>query len=142
MSRARSLGPPVASSAGKATNCFGTDVGCCKVAFHGHKCVTIRPMKRATPNFDRWLKIVARELAPRGVKAELARHLSEQYGRPPRSWETNLAQIVRRDLLANAEVLLAIDAWLAPRTGRKKRVGDTSSFLTNASRRTCSPRCY
>jgi hypothetical protein len=80
-------------------------------------------MKRATPYFDKWIKSVERQLAPRGAKAELARYLSEQYGRPARSWETNLAQIVARDLLPNAEVLLAIDAWLARRTARENKAG-------------------
>jgi len=73
-------------------------------------------MKRATPHFDQWVKVVERKLATRGAKADLARHLSERYGRPARSWESNLAQIIGRDLLPNAEILLAIDAWL----GRQK----------------------
>lgn len=54
-----------------------------------------------------------RKLAPRGAKADLARYLSERYGRPARSWESNLAQIIGRTVLPNAELLLAIDAWLA-----------------------------
>jgi hypothetical protein len=80
-------------------------------------------MRRATPQFDRWVKNVKRKLAPRGVKAELARHLSEQYGRPPRSWESNLAQIIGRDVLPNAEILLAIDTWLKQRQLRKAKRG-------------------
>ncbi|PYK46543.1 MAG: hypothetical protein DME46_01530 [Verrucomicrobia bacterium] len=81
-------------------------------------------MKRATPQFDQWVEAVKRKLAARGAKANLARHLSEQYGRPARSWESNLAQIIGRDLLPNAEILLAIDAWLGRRNVRKgKRRG-------------------
>jgi hypothetical protein len=60
-----------------------------------------------------------RKLSPRGAKAELARHLSEQYGRPARSWESNLGHIIARDLLPNAEILLAIDAWLARYKAKK-----------------------
>ena len=79
-------------------------------------------MKRPTPYFDQWVKAVERKLAMRGAKAELARHLSERYGRPARSWESNLAQIIGRDLLPNAEILLAIDAWLGrQKLPRKKR---------------------
>jgi hypothetical protein len=70
-------------------------------------------MKRATPHFDQWVKAVKRKLAVRGAKADLARFLSERYGRPARSWESNLAKIIGRTLLPNAEILLAIDAWLA-----------------------------
>jgi hypothetical protein len=76
-------------------------------------------MKRATPQFDRWVEAVKRKLAARGAKANLARYLSEQYGRPARSWESNLAQIIGRDLLPNAEILLAINAWLGRRDVRK-----------------------
>jgi hypothetical protein len=78
-------------------------------------------MRRATPQFDRWVKAVKRRLAARGAKADLARHLSEQYGRPARSWESNLAQIIGRDVLPNAEILLAIDAWLKQQQPRKAK---------------------
>ena len=78
-------------------------------------------MKRPTPCFDRWLKAVELKLSRRGAKAELARYLSERYGRPPRSWESNLAQIVARDLLPNAEIVLAIDQWLARRARTRSK---------------------
>jgi hypothetical protein len=70
-------------------------------------------MKRTTPFFDQWIKAAKRKLAVRGAKADLARYLSQRYGRPARSWESNLAKIIGRTLLPNAEVLLAIDAWFA-----------------------------
>jgi hypothetical protein len=78
-------------------------------------------MKRATPCFDRWVKRVERKLAPHGAKADLARFLSGRYGRPARSWESNLAQIISRKVLPNAEIVLAIDAWLVRRRSAKKR---------------------
>lgn len=78
-------------------------------------------MKRPTPCFDKWIESVERKLAPRGVKADLARYLSEQYGRPARSWESNLGKVLARTLLPNAEVLLAIDAWLARQNPKGKR---------------------
>jgi hypothetical protein len=70
-------------------------------------------VKRSTPYFDRWVNAVEHKLARRGAKAELARYLSKQYGRPARSWESNLAQIIARNLLPNAEIFLAIDRWIA-----------------------------
>jgi hypothetical protein len=70
-------------------------------------------MKRPTPCFDRWVNAVERKLARHGAKAELARYLSKQYGRPQRSWETNLAKIISRDVLPNAEIVFAIDHWIA-----------------------------
>lgn len=79
-------------------------------------------MKRATPYFDQWVRAAKRKLAVHGAKADLARHLSKQYGRPARSWESNLAQIIGRNLLPNAEILLAISAWLArQKTVKRKR---------------------
>jgi len=78
-------------------------------------------MKRPTPRFDRWLIATERKLARRGAKAELARYLSKQYGRPARSWESNLAQIIARNLLPNAEIFLAIDQWIARQEGSKTR---------------------
>jgi len=82
-------------------------------------------MKRATPYFDQWVKTVEQKLAMRGAKADLARHLSEQYGRPARSWESNVAQIIGRKLLPNDEILLAIDAWLRHQKSPKKKPGQT-----------------
>ena len=76
-------------------------------------------MKRPTPCFDHWLVGVERALAIRGQKAELARHLAKRYGRPPRSWEATLAQILGRNLLPNAEIVLAIDSWLLRTRSRK-----------------------
>jgi hypothetical protein len=78
-------------------------------------------MKRATPLFDRWIRTTERLLASRGAKAELARYLSDKYGRPPRSWESNIAQIVARSVLPNAEILLAIDGWIARHKAAKAR---------------------
>ena len=80
-------------------------------------------MKRATPCFDQWVEETKRKLAPRGAKAELARYLSERYGRPARSWESNLAQIISRNLLPNAEILLAIEGWLARQRHQKQKRG-------------------
>ena len=80
-------------------------------------------MKRATPCFDKWIKSIERKLTLRGAKADLARHLSEQYGRPARSWESNLAQIIARNLLPNAEIVLAIDAWMARKKSLKPKRG-------------------
>ena len=76
-------------------------------------------MKRPTPCFDEWLVRVARALAIRGKKANLARYLAERYGRPPRSWEATLAQILGRVLLPNAEIVLAINGWLSRTKSRK-----------------------
>lgn len=81
-------------------------------------------MKRATPCFDKWIRSIERKLAPRGAKADLARYLSEQYGRPARSWESNLSKVIARDLLPNAEMPLAIDAW---RTRRSIALADTEA---------------
>jgi hypothetical protein len=78
-------------------------------------------MKRPTPRFDRWLRNAQRSLRRRGAKAELARHLSDCYGRPPRSWEANLGQIIGRKLLPNAETLLAIDDWIGRQLRRRKQ---------------------
>jgi hypothetical protein len=78
-------------------------------------------MRRPTPCFDGWLARVSRELAARGQKADLARYLSKRYGRPARSWESTLGQILRRTLLPNAEIVLAIDAWLARKKSAKTR---------------------
>jgi hypothetical protein len=81
-------------------------------------------MKRPTPCFDKWIEAVEPKLTPRGVKANLARYLSKRYGRPARSWESNLGQIIARNLLPNAEILLAIEEWLAafarPKKGRRE----------------------
>ncbi len=85
-------------------------------------------MKRATPCFDQWIEETKPKLAPRGVKAELARYLSERYGRPARSWESNLAQIISRNLLPNAEILLAIEGWLARQKAVQKKTR-TIKFL-------------
>jgi hypothetical protein len=78
-------------------------------------------MKRPTPCFDAWLVGVAGALASRGQKAKLARYLAERYGRPPRSWEATLAQILGRVLLPNAEIVLAINDWLSRTKSRKAR---------------------
>jgi hypothetical protein len=81
-------------------------------------------MKRPTPCFDDWLVGVERALAIRGKKAELARYLAKRYGRPPRSWEASIAQILGRVLLPNAETVLAINGWLS-RTKSRKASSDT-----------------
>jgi hypothetical protein len=78
-------------------------------------------MKRATPLFDRWIRMAERVLANRGAKAELARFLSDKYGRPPRSWESNVAKIITRNLLPNAEIFLAIDGWIARHKSPKRK---------------------
>lgn len=85
-------------------------------------------MKRATPCFGQWVKETKRKLAPRGVKAEFARYLSERYGRPARSWESNLAQIISRNLLPNAEILLAIEGGLHVRSHRKQNADDKLTY--------------
>ena len=81
-------------------------------------------MKRPTPYFNDWLVGVERALAVRGRKAELARYLAKRYGRPPRSWEATLAQILGRVLLPNAEIVLSINAWLS-RTKSRRTQGRT-----------------
>jgi len=78
-------------------------------------------MKRPTPRFDRWLAATERKLSRRGAKAELARYLSKVYGRPARSWESNLAQITSGNLLPNAEILLAINDWVVQQPTEKRR---------------------
>lgn len=78
-------------------------------------------MKRTTPLFDHWIEATERKLARRGAKAELARYLSKKYGRPPRSWESNVAKIVARNLLPNAELFLAIDGWVARQAPKRKK---------------------
>jgi hypothetical protein len=62
-----------------------------------------------------------RKLARRGAKAELARYLAKRYGRPARSWESNLAQIITRNVLPNAEILLAIDRWISREKKSKRK---------------------
>jgi hypothetical protein len=76
-------------------------------------------MRRPTPCFDHWLVDVERALATRGQKAELARYLAKRYGRPPRSWEATVGQILGRVLLPNAEIVLAINGWLSRRKPQK-----------------------
>ena len=88
-------------------------------------------MKRPTPCFDEWLVRVADALAVRGQKANLARYLAERYGRPPRSWEATLTQILGRALLPNAEIVLAIDGWLS-RVKSRKSSGRTRARKTNS----------
>ena len=70
-----------------------------------------RPMT-ATPRFDAWRKDATRQLAPRGRKAELARHLAAVYGRPERSWERHLSAIMAGDREPKADLFLTISAWL------------------------------
>lgn len=77
-------------------------------------------MKRATPFFDRWISVAERELGKRGAKAKLARYLSVKYGRPARSWESNVAKIVAGKVLPNAEIFLAIDGWIGRQKGRRR----------------------
>jgi hypothetical protein len=67
----------------------------------------------STPLFNAWLKMASRRLAPRGRKADLARHLAAQYGRPARSWERHLAAILNGERLPNAEIYIAMDRWIA-----------------------------
>jgi hypothetical protein len=88
-------------------------------------------MKRPTPCFDEWLVRVADALAVRGQKANLARYLAKRYGRPARSWEATLAQILGRTLLPNAEIVLAIDGWLS-RVKSRKSSGRTRARKTNS----------
>lgn len=78
-------------------------------------------MKRATPFFDRWIDVTERKLARHGAKADLARYLSKKYGRPARSWESNVAKIITRNLLPNAEIFLAIDGWIARQKASKRK---------------------
>ena len=83
--------------------------------------LSLLPMKRPTPFFDHWIEATELQLARRGAKAELARYLSEKYGRPARSWESNVAKIFARNLLPNAEIFLAIDGWIARQKGWKRK---------------------
>lgn len=70
------------------------------------------PMTTDTPLFNAWRTRAVRLLAPRGRKAELARHLSKQYGRPERSWERHISAITAGDREPKAELFLAISKWL------------------------------
>jgi len=74
----------------------------------------------ATPQLDEWTEGVIRQLAPRGAKVQLARHLAAQYGGCERAWQVTLTRILKRRLAPNGEVLLAINAWLDsnPLSGR------------------------
>jgi hypothetical protein len=74
-------------------------------------------MNDSTPMFDAWRADAQRHLAPRGRKAELARHLTARYGREQRSWERHISAVLAGDLVPNAELLLAMDAWFAAPDG-------------------------
>lgn len=66
-----------------------------------------------TPRFDSWRADASRRLAPRGQKAELARFLAAHYGREERSWQRYISAFLSGELLPNAEIVLAVDAWFA-----------------------------
>ena len=74
-------------------------------------------MKRPTPLFDSWRQTAAVKLAPHGRKAELSRYMAQRYGRPARSWESNIGQILSGALVPNAEIFLAIDDWVGKTDG-------------------------
>jgi hypothetical protein len=63
------------------------------------------------PLLDGWRARVRAALEGYGRKAALAAHLSATYGRPPRSWQKSIQDVLTRQS-PNGELLLAIDAWL------------------------------
>ncbi len=65
-----------------------------------------------TPLFNAWRTRATRQLAPRGRKAELAKHLTTRYGRAQRSWERHISAILSGDREPKAELFLAISKWL------------------------------
>ena len=67
---------------------------------------------KKTPMVDRWMEELGRHLAPRGRKAELARHLQVLYGSTERHWQNRLQVYLKRTETPSAETLLAIDRWL------------------------------
>ena len=69
-----------------------------------------------TPHLDDWTARVARQLSPRGAKADLARHLATQYGGEERAWQVTLNRIIKHRRTPNGEVLLAINAWFDSQT--------------------------
>ena len=70
-------------------------------------------MKISTPLFNAWRTRAKRALAEHGIKAHLAEHLTNKYGRTSRSWQRYIAAILSGERLPNAEIVLAVDAWLA-----------------------------
>lgn len=69
-------------------------------------------MNPDTPLFNTWLRKTTKVLSPRGRKAELARYLSERYGRDQRSWERHISAIVAGQREPKAELFLAISKWV------------------------------
>lgn len=67
---------------------------------------------KPTPEVDAWREGVKQHLSVHGRKAELARHLAARYGRTERSWQQSIQNILSRQV-PNAELLLAINAWLS-----------------------------
>ncbi len=65
-----------------------------------------------TPLFNAWLKTAKRSLSPRGRKADLARHLTTQYGRDQRSWERHISAILNGTREPKADLFLAISNWI------------------------------
>ena len=82
-------------------------------------------MKGPTPFLDTWRSDASRALTARGRKAELARYLSSLYGRPARSWESHIGQILAGTLQPSAETFLAIKKWLEKPTGKRAAVMST-----------------
>ncbi len=74
-------------------------------------------MNDSTPLFDAWRADAQRWLASRGRKADLARHLTARYGREQRSWERHISAVLAGDLVPNAELLLAMNAWFIEQDG-------------------------
>lgn len=64
-----------------------------------------------TPLLDGWRARVRDALKGYGRKSALAAHLSATYGRPARSWQKSIQDVLARQS-PNGELLLAIDAWL------------------------------
>ena len=83
-------------------------------------------MTITTPLFDAWAARANRQLGQHGRKAELARHLTARYGRTERSWQSYLGAVLGGRRLPNAEIVLAVDAWLErnPASGRVKNARD------------------
>lgn len=65
-----------------------------------------------SPLLDQWRAATETVLSERGRKAELARHLAQHYGGTARTWEVSVQRLLKKHE-PRAEVLLAIDRWIA-----------------------------
>lgn len=66
-----------------------------------------------TPLFETWRADAIRRLAGRGLKTELAQFLTTHYGRTQRSWQRYISAILGGEVLPNAEIAFAMNAWFA-----------------------------